>query len=117
MAYPQFDKEFILDTDASDSAIGSVLSQRHEDGEHVIAYGNRSLTKAEKKYSVNRKELLPLVFFMKYFRYYLYGRHFIARTDHSALQWIRSFKEPEGQVARWLEELDSTSYRCVIDSV
>ena len=50
MAYPQFDKEFILDTDASGSAIGAVLSQRHEDGEHVIAYGSRSLTRAEKKY-------------------------------------------------------------------
>ncbi|KAJ8937345.1 hypothetical protein NQ318_011850 [Aromia moschata] len=36
---------------------------------------------------------------------YLYGRHFLIRTDHNALQWIMNFKNPEGQVARWMERL------------
>ena len=75
------------------------------------AYGSRSLTKAERRYSVTRKELLAMVHFVKSFRHYLYGFHFTLRTDHCALQWLRTFKEPGGQIARWLqvtEEYDFT---------
>ena len=110
LAYPRFDKEYILDTDASDSAIGAVLSQTHSDGEHVIAYGSRSLIKAERRYSVTRKELLAMVHFVKSFRHYLYGCHFTLRTDHSALQWLRTFKEPGGQIARWLQVLEEYDF-------
>ena len=39
------------------------------------------------------------------FRPYLWGRRFIVRTDHNSLQWLRNFKEPQGQVARWLDIL------------
>ena len=106
MSYPQFDKTFMLDTDASDSAIGAVLSQQHADGELVISFASRALTKAERKYSMTRKELLALVYFVQYFRHYLCGRQFVVRTDHRALQWLRSFKEPEGQIAWWLELLE-----------
>jgi hypothetical protein len=67
LAYPRFDKEFILDTDASESAIGVVLSQTHANGERVIAYGSRSLTKSERRYFVTRKELLTVVHFVKSF--------------------------------------------------
>ena len=110
LRFPEFDREFILDTDASDRAIGAVLSQRYEDGDHVIAFASRALTKAERRYSVTRKELLALVYSMKHFRHYLYGHHIIVRTDHSALQWLRSFREPEGQVARWLELLEEYDF-------
>ena len=79
-----------------------MLSQQHQDGEHAIAFGSRALTKTEKPYSVTRKELLSLVYFLKHFRQHLYGYHVVVRTDHKALQWLRSFREPEGQVARWL---------------
>ena len=42
---------------------------------------------------------------MRQFRAYLIGRPFVVRTDHAALQWLQGFKEPEGQVAIWLEQL------------
>ena len=106
LVYPSFDREFILDADDSDGAIGGVLSQQHQDGEHAIAFGSRALTKTEKPYSVIRKELLSLVYFLKHFRHYLYGYHVVVRTDHKALQWLRSFKKPESQVARCLEILE-----------
>ena len=114
LAYPDFSKEFILDTDASNNAIGAVLSQIGSDGqEHVIAYGSRLLTKSERQYCVTRRELLAVVFFTKHFRPYLLGRRFILRTDHGSLQWLFNFKDPEGQVARWLEALQEMDFEIV----
>ena len=62
----------------------------------------RALTKKERKYSTTQKEMLALVWAVGQFCPYLLGRPFTMQTDHSALQWLYSFKEPEGQVARWL---------------
>ena len=105
LAFPDFTKPFILDTDASDQGIGSVLSQMTENGERVVAYGSRVLSKSERKYCVTRKELLAVVTYVKYFRHFLYGKPFLIRTDHSSLRWLLNMKNPEGQLARWLEVL------------
>ncbi|MCG8046017.1 MAG: RNase H-like domain-containing protein, partial [Candidatus Thiodiazotropha endolucinida] len=107
LAHPDFEKEFTLDTDASDVAIGAVLSQVIEGREHVIAYASRTLNKHERQYCVTRKELLAVVNYVKHFRHYLYGKRFTLRTDHGSLRWIMNFKNPEGQVARWLEILSA----------
>jgi transposase InsO family protein len=107
LAHPDFSQPFILDTDASNNGIGAVLSQLHDGQETVIAYASRTLTKAERNYCVTRKELLAVVHFVKYFRHYLYGKSFLVRTDHSSLRWLTNFKNPEGQLARWLEVLSS----------
>ena len=56
----------------------------------------------EQRYCATRKEMLALVWASHHLQPYLYGRKFVLRTDHSALQWLHSFKEPEDQVARWL---------------
>jgi transposase InsO family protein len=42
---------------------------------------------------------------IKHFHHYLYGRHFLVRSDHGALRWLLNFKNPEGQIARWFEIL------------
>jgi len=55
---------------------------------------------------VTRKELLAVVFYSKAFRQYLLGRQFLKKTDHSALQWLRTTPEPMGQQARWFEILE-----------
>ena len=47
---------------------------------------------------------------MRHIRAYLIGRPFVVRTDHAALQWLQGFKEPEGQVARWLEQLQEFDF-------
>lgn len=102
LAHPNFSLPFILDTDASQVGLGAVLSQEIEGKIRVITYASRTLSKSERKYCVTRKELLALVFACKHFRHYLYGHKVKVRTDHSALKWLMSFKDPQGQVARWI---------------
>ena len=57
----------MLDTDASQCGIRAVLSQKQNGEEKVIAYASRTLTKAERKYSVTRKELLAVVTYIQHF--------------------------------------------------
>ncbi|KRX79180.1 Retrovirus-related Pol polyprotein from transposon [Trichinella sp. T6] len=57
--------------------------------------------------------MLALVWVTRHFRPYLYGRKFTARTDHNELRWLRNFREPEGQVARWLERLAEYEFEVV----
>ena len=104
LSFPDYTKSFILDIDASDTGLGAVISQLDESGhEHVIAYGNHLLSRTERK-TVTLRELLAAVTFVTNFRPYLLGRRFTL-TDHGSLIWLRNFREPEGQLARWLEIL------------
>ena len=91
----------ILDSDANDSGLGVVLSQVQSGMEHVIEYAVRALSKAERNYSTTWKELLALAWATEHFKTFLYVQHFLATTDHSALQWLRNFKNPRCQVTRW----------------
>ena len=117
LIHPDFTKSFTLDVDASDISIGAVLSQNTEKGECVVAYARRTFTKTERRYCVTRKELLALVYFVKYFRHYLYGKKFRVRTDHSSLRWLMNFKNPEGQVVIWIEFYHHLIYRLNIGQV
>ena len=101
---------FILDTDASNCHIGAVLSQNQDGEEKVIAYGSKVLSPLERNYCVTRIELLAVVYFIVHFKHFLVGRHFQLRTDHGALTWLFSFKQPEGQIARWLETLSKFNF-------
>ncbi|KAJ8395185.1 hypothetical protein AAFF_G00036410 [Aldrovandia affinis] len=102
---PDLSLPFVLDTDASNVGMGAVLSQVGPEGERAVAYFSHTFNKAERNYCVTRRELLAVVKAVRHFRYYLCGLPFTIRTDHAALQWLMSFREPEGQVCRWLEKL------------
>ena len=113
LAYPDPDGKFILDTDASATGIGGVLSQIKDGKEHVVAYASKVLKKAEPKYCVTRRELLAVITFLKQFRPYIYGRRITVRTDHGALRWLVNFKDPMGQVARWLQIIGEYDFEII----
>jgi hypothetical protein len=99
LAYPQPGGKFIVDTDASNVGVGGVLSQLQDGQERVISYYSKTLNKAERNYCVTRRELLAIVKCLQHLHKYLYGQEFYLRTDHSALTWLMSFKNLEGQTA------------------
>ena len=105
LAYPNSQDTFILDTNASDTAIRAELLQLQEGEERVISYGSFGLTLAQRNYCTTRKELLAVLRFTRAYRHYLLGRRFIVRTDHSSLTWLMHFKNAEGMLARWIAEL------------
>jgi len=113
LALPDWSKPFVLDTDASNTGISAFLSQIHGADEHVIAYASRMLSKAEKNYCVPKKELVAVVVFLEQFRPYLLGKPFTICTDYGTLTWLQKFKEPEGQMACWLQRIQKYQFNIV----
>ena len=111
LAYPRTTEPFLLDTDASNVGVGAVLSQVHDGKEKVIAYYSHALSRPERNYCTTRRELLAVFRAIENFHPYLYERPFTVRTDHASLQWLLTFKNPEGQMARWLEKLQTYDFR------
>ena len=96
LARPDFTREFTVQCDASNEAIGAVLTQEFDDGEHPIVYIHRVLTSAERNYSTTERECLALMWSIKKLRPNLEGALFRAITDHSALRWLQNLREPSG---------------------
>ena len=102
LCYPLFDRPFVLETNASIRGIGAILSQAQDDGQcHPIAYASRSLTAAERNYSITELETLAVVWLITHFHSYLYGHQVTVYTNHSAVQAILNTPTPSGKHARW----------------
>lgn len=87
LTQPDFAKEFILEIDASMYGLGAVqLQEDDENPRGPIVFISRTMTGTERQYSITEKKMLAGLWAMEYFRYYLYRREFIWRTDHKALK-------------------------------
>lgn len=115
--HPDYNKTFILETDASDTGIGAVLLQYNNDNQLVpIRWISRKLSSAERNYGITEKELLAVVWAIKHLDYVLRGRRFSIVTDHKALMVIQTkddFGNP--RMNRWISSIQeydfSISYR------
>ena len=110
MAYPLPKGRYTLDTDASQYAIGAVLSQEQNGVQRVIAYGSKTLGKSERNYCTTDRELLAIKHFLEHYKHYLLGRRFLVRTDHQPLRFLFSLKEPKDRTARWIEIMSSYDF-------
>jgi hypothetical protein len=77
--------ETVVDCDASQTALGCVLLQVQDGVERPVAFASRVLNEHELGYSVSEKEALACIYACEHWHYYLYGRKFKLRTDHSVL--------------------------------
>ncbi len=98
---PDFSCPFLLQTDASNTGLGAVLSQIQEGEEHPVIYISRKLTPAERNYAAVEKEALAFKWAVLELRYYLLGRKFTLVTDHAPLQWMARAKDTNARVTRW----------------
>jgi uncharacterized protein YqgQ len=109
LEHPDFNKQFIISTDASLGALGAVLSQLDEEGrERPIAFASKTLTGAETRYSPTELELLAIKWAVTdKFKQYIIGREFTVYSDHEALGKLGNNKEINNKkLARWIMALE-----------
>ena len=112
LAYPDFDKDFVLETDASKHGLGAILSQRQEDNRlHPVAYASRSISASEANYAITNLETLAVVWAITHFRYYLYGHNITVITDHAAVKTVLGAPNLTGQHARWWSKVYGSGIR------
>ncbi len=103
---PRYDREFLLQTDASSRGIGAVLAQIDDDGaEHPIAYYSRKFLPRESRYSATEQEGLAVVDACSHFLPYLLGYPFKVITDHRALAFLANKDSTNSRLARWMDIL------------
>ena len=98
---PDFEKVFVLQTDASERGVGAVLSQVNDEGQdHPVAYFSRKLLPREEKYSTIEKECLAIKLSVQIFHVYLMGRPFKVQTDHRSLEWLNRIKDTNARLTQ-----------------
>ena len=102
---PDFNKPFLLQTDASGTGLGAVLAQVVDGDEHPILFVSRKLLSHERNYATVEKECLAVKWAIHHLRYYLWGRSFTLITDHAPLKWMARNKDTNARVTRWFLEL------------
>ena len=102
LKFPDFTRDFILTTDASEVSIGGVLQQKDEEGNlRPLTFFNRALNSAESKYPVIEREALAVIYGLQVNRPLCLGYHVEILTDHRPLVWLLSKATPSGRIARW----------------
>lgn len=106
LALPDFNKQFIVETDACGNGIGAVLMQEG----HPIAYISRHLKGKQLHLSIYEKELLAVVFAVQNWRHYLLHGHFIIRTDQRSLKYLLEQRLNTPIQQQWLPKLMEFDY-------
>ena len=102
----------MIDADASETALGAVLSQIIDGEERPLAFESRVLSKTEVNYATTKSEAPGFVQAMQWFRPSIYGSQCIVRTDHASLQWL--FRQnAEGMTFRMIQKMQKYNYRTV----
>ena len=107
LAMPNFSLNFVVETDASNVAVGAVLALTQEDGKvHPVQYAILTMYAAERSYSACEGEALAIVFVLRKFCVYLLSDiPFVVDKDHHALSYAFKKKDIHGRLARWMDFL------------
>ena len=103
---PNFNKDFLIFSYASEHTIAAVLLQKNnENMEQPIAFFSKMLRDGELKYDIMEKQVYALVKALKYFRVYILHSHIIAHVPTSAVKGILTQPDPEGRREKWIATL------------
>ena len=107
LAFADYTKNFLLETDAPKEGLGAVLSQKQEDGQfHLVAYGSRALSTHKKNYHSTKLEFLALKWAItEHFKEYLLYQPFMVRTDDNPLTYIMSSPNLDATGHHWVSTL------------
>lgn len=106
---PNWNSPFELMCDASDYAVGAVIGQRRNKVFHPIYYASRTLTGAQRNYTLTKKELFTIIFAFDKFCSYLIGTKVTVFTDHATIKYLLTKKDTKPRLNRWillLQEFD-----------
>ncbi|KAJ1206276.1 hypothetical protein NDU88_001685 [Pleurodeles waltl] len=108
---PDYSKEFVVQTDASEHGIGAVLSQLNEEGlDQPVAFISRRLLPRERRWSAIEREAFAVVWALKKLRPYLFGAHFRVQTDHRPLRWLMQMRGENPKLLRWSISLQGMDF-------
>ena len=112
LAYPNFYSEhpFIVTTDASFIGIAFIISQIQQGKERIICYVSRKLNEAEKRYHINKLELLAVITAIEKNKFLLFPRKFKLKVDNRALLFLNSMNPPGRLIERWIYMLSNYSF-------
>lgn len=100
--FPDFTREFYINTDASTTHVGAELHQINEEGRHKsLGFSSQILNSAERNYNTTELELLAIVFTCKKFQHYLLGHQVKVLTDHHALTFLNTCQLLNSRLVRW----------------
>lgn len=110
LVLPDASKPFVLRTDASGEGLGAVLMQEKDGMLRPVAYASKKLTGAETRYHTTEQECLAVVWGVRRFYPYLYGRSFTLQSDHNPLQYLHKIRPVSRRLMAWAMELQSYAY-------
>ena len=112
LAFLDFAKPFLLETDASKEGLGAILSQKQDDGRfHLVTFSSCSLTPAEKNYHSSKLEFLALKWgILEHFREYLAYTPFMVKMDNNPLTYILTTPNLDATSHRWVGALASFEF-------
>ena len=117
LAFPGFNKPFLLEMDASRTGLGAVLSQKQADGQyHPITYASHVMNETKQRYHSNKQEFLTLKWAVtEQFHEYLspYGKNrneFVVCTDNNPLTYIFSSANLDAAGQCWVARLTSYNF-------
>jgi hypothetical protein len=111
LAFPDFEKPFILATDASLHGVGAILKQKDRNNqERVVGFASKVLSGAERNYSATERECYALRWAVGHYRPYLYGTKFTVVTDHRSLVYLRTMKTANSRLNRYLMYLQEFDF-------
>ena len=103
---PDFDRQFVVTTDASDAAVGAILEQDFGNGLQPVAFASRKLNGAEMRYSAYERELLGIVWALAQWKHYCRGPHSVViQTDHAPLRHLPNQASVNSRVWKWISIL------------